>query len=194
MAFPLLLNSESPPLAGTAVQMRLFGLAGWSGSGKTTLLSRVIPLIVEQGCRVSTVKHAHHAFDIDTPGKDSHTHRMSGATEVLVASRQRWALMHELRGAPEPSLVELLSYLGPADLVLIEGFKRDPHPKLEVYRPHLGKPLLYPDDPAIVGIASDAPLEATRPVINIPVLDINDTPKLAAFILKHAATIDQPPR
>ncbi len=161
--------------------MRLFGLAGWSGSGKTSLLARVIPVLVARGLRVSTVKHAHHAFDLDTPGKDSHTHRISGATEVLVASSRRWALMHELRDEAEPPLGALLSQLGPTDLVLIEGFKRDPHPKLEIHRPSLGKKLLYPDDPAIVGIASDTPITAP-----LPVLDLNDTETVVAFILAHA--------
>jgi len=164
--------------------IRLFGLAGWSGSGKTTLLARVIPVLVARGMRVSTVKHAHHGFDLDTPGKDSHTHRISGATEVLVASRRRWALMHELREEAEPKLGELLSHLGPTDLVLIEGFKRDPHPKLEIHRPSLGKTLLYPDDPAIVGIASDIAMTAPLPVLNL-----SDTVSLVEFILTHAAIL-----
>src|SRR3984893_16504179 len=114
--------------------MRIIGLAGWSGAGKTTLLARLIPDIIARGLTVSTVKHAHHAFDVDQPGKDSHTHRLAGATEVLVASAKRFALMHELRAAPEPSLRELLARLAPVDLVIVEGYKREPHPKLEVHR------------------------------------------------------------
>src|SRR5262249_50377293 len=126
--------------------MRVIGLAGWSGSGKTTLLTRLIPRLVARGLCVSTVKHAHHSFDVDQPGKDSHAHRAAGATEVLVGAQSRWALVHELRDAAEPSLRELLRKLSPVDLVLIEGYKREPHPKLEVYRRGNGKPLLQPDD------------------------------------------------
>ncbi len=161
-----------------------FGLAGWSGAGKTTLLSRLIPLIVARGLRVSTIKHAHHEFDVDKPGKDSHTHRLAGATEVLVASARRWALMHELRDETEPTLVELVSRLGPTDLVLVEGFKRDAHPKLEVHRPHLGKPLMQPGDPAIIAIASDAPLTAS-----VPVYDMNAVDVLVDVILARARPI-----
>src|SRR6516164_8638206 len=135
--------------------MRIIGLAGWSGSGKTTLLAKVIPRIVARGLKVSTLKHAHHGFDVDQPGKDSHSHRMAGATEVLVSSANRWALVHELRGAPEPTLPELLKKLSPVDLVIIEGFKREGHPKLEVHRALVGKPLLHPDDPHIIAIAAD---------------------------------------
>jgi molybdopterin-guanine dinucleotide biosynthesis protein B len=138
--------------------MRLFGLAGWSGSGKTTLLCRLIPELVGRGLRVSTVKHAHHGFDVDRPGKDSHAHRTAGATEVMIGSAARFALMHELRGAPEPSLLDLLARMTPVDLVLVEGFKSGPHPKLEIHRPSLGKPPLWPDDKRIVAVASDAPL------------------------------------
>src|SRR5215831_17933168 len=134
--------------------MRIIGLAGWSGSGKTTLLAKVIPRIVARGLRVSTLKHAHHAFDVDQPGKDSHTHRMVGASEVLVGSANRWALVHELRGQAEPGLAALLAKLSPVDLVLVEGYKRESHPKLEVYRAALGKPLLHPDDPAIVACST----------------------------------------
>ena len=138
--------------------MNVIGIAGWSGAGKTTLLTRVIPRLVARGLRVSTIKHAHHEFDVDRPGKDSHTHRMAGATEVLVSSANRFALMHELRGAPELSLGALLAKLSAVDLVLVEGFKREAHPKLEVYRAVVGKPLLAPDDPNIVAIASDGPV------------------------------------
>jgi molybdopterin-guanine dinucleotide biosynthesis protein B len=166
--------------------MRIIGLAGWSGSGKTTLLARVIPRIVARGLKVSTLKHAHHAFDLDQPGKDSHTHRMAGATEVLVGSANRWALVHELRGDAEPTLGTLLGKLSPVDLVLIEGYKREPHPKLEVYRAAVGKPLLHPGDPAIVAIASDEPLPAAR----VPVIDLDDVDRVVDTLLAHAAPID----
>jgi molybdopterin-guanine dinucleotide biosynthesis protein B len=166
--------------------MRIIGLAGWSGSGKTTLLARVIPRIVARGLKVSTVKHAHHAFDVDQPGKDSHTHRMAGATEVLVGSANRWALVHELRGDAEPALAELIAKLSPVDLVLIEGYKREPHPKLEVYRAAVGKPLLHPDDPAIVAVASDEPLPAAR----VPVIDLDDVERVADTLIVHALPID----
>ena len=135
--------------------MRMIGLAGWSGAGKTTLLRRLIPVLTEAGLRVSTVKHAHHAFDIDQPGKDSWVHREAGAAEVLIASANRWALMHELRGAAEPDLPELLSRLSPVDLVLVEGFKRGRHPKIEVHRSANGKPFLHPWDGSIVAVATD---------------------------------------
>src|SRR5260221_2557856 len=145
--------------------MRIFGLAGWSGSGKTTLLTAVIPELVARGLAVSTIKHAHHEFDIDRPGKDSWRHRAAGAREVMVASSRRWAIMRELRGAPEPSLDELAARMTPVDLLLVEGWKRHPHPKLEVHRPALGKPLLYPDDPHIIAIASHEPLAAPIPPV-----------------------------
>ena len=151
--------------------MNVIGIAGWSGAGKTTLLTRVIPRLIAQGLRVSTIKHAHHAFDIDQPGKDSHTHRMAGATEVLISSANRFALMHELRGAPELALGALLEKLAPVDLVLVEGFKREAHPKLEVYRAAVGKPLLAPDDPHIVAIASDSPVAARVPVVSLDDID-----------------------
>lgn len=159
--------------------MKVFGLAGWSGSGKTTLAVRLIPALVERGLRVSTIKHAHHAFDVDTPGKDSYEHRHAGASEVLVSSASRWALMHEHRGAPEPRLPELLRKLSPVDLVLVEGFKQEKHAKLEVWRRSLGKPLLAPGDPQVVAVASDGPVpEADRPVL--PLDDIGD---IADFIV-----------
>src|SRR5258708_19635934 len=137
--------------------MRIFGLAGWSGSGKTTLLAAIIPELAARGLSVSTIKHAHHDFDIDRPGKDSWRHRQAGAREVMVASARRWALMHELRDSAEPSLDELVAHLSPADLVIVEGYKRHPHPKLEVHRPSLGNPLLYPAHPHIVAIPSAQP-------------------------------------
>jgi molybdopterin-guanine dinucleotide biosynthesis protein B len=166
--------------------MRIIGLAGWSGSGKTTLLAQVIPRIVSRGLKVSTLKHAHHGFDVDQPGKDSHTHRMAGATEVLVGSAKRWALVHELRGGAEPELGALLEKLSPVDLVLIEGYKGEPHPKLEVYRAAVGKPLLHPADRAIVAIASDAPLPAAR----IPVVDLDDIERITDILIRHAAPIE----
>lgn len=137
--------------------MRFIGLAGWSGAGKTTLIAGVIPILRARGITVSTIKHAHHAFDIDHPGKDSFVHRHSGAQEVLIVSENRWALMHELRGAPEPSLDDLLAKLAKVDIVIVEGFKRHPHPKIEVHRAGNGKPLLHPEDPRIVAIATDLP-------------------------------------
>jgi molybdopterin-guanine dinucleotide biosynthesis protein B len=164
--------------------MRVIGIAGWSGSGKTTLLARLIPVLVAQGFRVSTVKHAHHAFEIDRPGKDSHTHRLAGASEVMVASARRWALIHELRDGREPSLPELLAQLGPADLVLVEGFKREAVPKIEVHRAALGKPLLQLDDPFVVAVASDAALD-----LPVPVLDLDDIAAIAAFVRARAIPV-----
>jgi molybdopterin-guanine dinucleotide biosynthesis protein B len=152
--------------------MRIIGLAGWSGAGKTTLLAEALPRLVKRGLTVSTVKHAHHSFDIDQPGKDSHTHRTAGATEVLIASANRFALMHELRGAPEPPLEDLLRKLSPVDLVVVEGFKTARHPKVEVFRKAVGKPALHPDDPFVVGIASDTPFpDSGRPVVSIDDID-----------------------
>jgi molybdopterin-guanine dinucleotide biosynthesis protein B len=158
--------------------MRLIGLAGWSGAGKTTLLRKLIPLLTQRGLRVSTVKHAHHSFDIDQPGKDSWEHRQAGTTEVLVASSARWALMHELRLDAEPALQELLAHLAPVDLVLVEGFKRDRHPKIEIHRVANAKPLLHPDDPTIVAIASDAAL----PGLAIPLHHLDDIEAIAGTV------------
>jgi molybdopterin-guanine dinucleotide biosynthesis adapter protein len=157
--------------------MHIFGLAGWSGSGKTTLMTALIPELAARGLAVSTIKHAHHEFDIDRPGKDSWRHRQAGAYEVMVASSRRWALMHELRDAPEPVLDELVARMSPVDLLLVEGWKRHPHPKIEVYRPSLGKPLLYPGDPWVVAIASDEKLDAP-----VPLLPLGDPAAIAAFI------------
>ena len=165
--------------------MRMIGLAGWSGSGKTTLLANVIPRIVARGLTVSTVKHAHHSFDIDRPGKDSHTHRMAGATEVVVGSLRRWAIVHELREAPEATLTMLVAKMSPVDLILVEGYKGGSHPKLEVYRAAVGKPLLFPGDPAIVAIASDAPI----PGIRVPRVDLNDVEAIVDTLLRHAAPV-----
>ncbi|MBC8790548.1 MAG: molybdopterin-guanine dinucleotide biosynthesis protein B [Tagaea sp. CACIAM 22H2] len=158
--------------------MRVFGLAGWSGAGKTTLLSKLIPALTAQGLRVSTLKHAHHAFDLDTPGKDSWVHRQSGATEVAIVSANRYAIMHELRGAAEPTIEELLPRLAPVDLLLIEGFKRHKHDKLEIHRPALGKALLSPDDPDIVAVASDSKIDG----LAVPLLDLNDIAAIAEFV------------
>ena len=160
--------------------MKTFGFAGWSGSGKTTLIERLIPLVVARGLKVSLIKHAHHTFDVDQPGKDSYRHRHAGCTEVLVSSSRRWALMHELRGAPEPHFAELAAHISPCDLLLIEGFKREKLPKLEVYRAAVGEPLIHPHDPDVVAVASDAPVD-TR----LPLFDLNDPAAIAQFILQH---------
>jgi molybdopterin-guanine dinucleotide biosynthesis protein B len=158
--------------------VRLIGLAGWSGSGKTTLLAKLLPALIARGRTVSTLKHAHHAFDVDQPGKDSHTHRLAGAHEVLISSAKRWALMHELRSDPEPTLRELVPHLSPVDLVIVEGFKTEKHAKLEVHRGAVGKPLLYPNDPHIVALASDA-----RPVdLALPFADIDDIEAIADLV------------
>jgi molybdopterin-guanine dinucleotide biosynthesis protein B len=167
--------------------MRIIGLAGWSGAGKTTLLAKMIPRMVARGLTVSTVKHAHHSFDVDHPGKDSHTHRMAGATEVLVGSASRWALVHELRGEPEASFLSLLEKLSPVDLVLVEGFKREHHPKLEIYRAAVGKPLLYPDDPHIVAVACDAEL----PGAGVPVVSLDDIDAVIDIVLRHAVPLER---
>jgi molybdopterin-guanine dinucleotide biosynthesis protein B len=167
------------------LRMRVIGIAGWSGAGKTTLLAKLIPRLTARGVRVSTVKHAHHAFDVDQPGKDSHTHRMAGATEVLVSSVNRWALVRELRGTAEPTLAELLAKLAPVDLVIVEGFKHGAHPKLEVCRAAVGKPPLHPDDPHIVAVASDAPVPGAR----VPVVGLDDIDAVADVMLAHAAPI-----
>ncbi|MBI3505616.1 MAG: molybdopterin-guanine dinucleotide biosynthesis protein B [Proteobacteria bacterium] len=161
--------------------MRVFGLAGWSGSGKTTLVAKLIPELVRRGVSVSTIKHAHHAFDVDQPGKDSYEHRRAGASEVLVASANRFALMREHRGAPEPTLDALLTRLAPVDLVLVEGFKRDGHDKLEIHRPSLSKPLLAADDPHIVAVASDAPVAGLR----VPLLSLDDIGGIADLVMTH---------
>jgi molybdopterin-guanine dinucleotide biosynthesis protein MobB len=163
------------------VSMKIFGLAGWSGSGKTSLLARLLPELSKDGRRVSTVKHAHHKFDVDQPGKDSYVHRQAGAYEVMVLSENRWALMHENSQPAEPDLAQSVARMTAVDLVMVEGFKTYPHPKLEVHRDSLGKPLLFGDDPHIVAVASDTPLSSA----NIPVLDLTDTSAIAAFILGH---------
>lgn len=170
-----------------ATPMRVVGLAGWSGAGKTTLMTRVIPLLVGRGLTVATVKHTHHDFDIDKPGKDSWLHRQAGASEVAIASSRRWAIVHELRGETEPSLAEILTKLTPVDLVIVEGFKRHAHPKLEVFRAAVGKPLLHPDDDCIVAIATDAPL----PRAQVPVVMLDDVERIADVLQAEALPRDR---
>ncbi len=160
--------------------MKIFGFAGYSGSGKTTLVEKLIPLVVQRGLKVSLIKHAHHTFDVDTPGKDSYRHRQAGCTEILVTSSRRWVLMHELRGRPEPGLAEHINHLSPCDLLLVEGFKYEHIPKIEVFRAEVGEPLLHPNDSNILAIATDQRLE-TR----LPQFDLNDAGKIADFMLKH---------
>ena len=160
--------------------MKIFGFAGWSGSGKTTLIERVIPVLAGRGLKVSLIKHAHHSFDVDQPGKDSYRHRHAGCAEVLISSSARWALMHELRGAPEPTLDELVAQLAPCDLLLVEGFKRSPIPKLEVYRRENAKPRLHLDDEHIVAIATDVRFDTA-----LPQFDLDDPEGVAGFIVRH---------
>lgn len=176
--------------------MRVFGFAGYSGSGKTTLIEQLIPRFVARGLRVSLIKHAHHGFDIDKPGKDSYRHREAGAAEVLITSAQRWVLMHELRGEAEPGLDEQLARLTCCDLVLVEGYKFADIAKLEVHRPATGRPLLHPTDPHIVAVAADAPVGT-----DLPLLDLNDYDAIVAFVVHRlglvggdASTPDRPAR
>jgi molybdopterin-guanine dinucleotide biosynthesis protein B len=159
--------------------VKIFGFAGWSGSGKTTLIEKLIPRFVGRGLRVSLIKHAHHTFDVDTPGKDSYRHRQAGASEILVTSSRRWVLMHELRGAHEPSFDEHVRHLSPCDLLLVEGFKFAPIPKLEVWRKEPGEPLLHPNDPHIVAVASDEKLDT-----KLPLLQLNDDAAISEFIVR----------
>jgi molybdopterin-guanine dinucleotide biosynthesis protein B len=168
--------------------MRVFGFAGWSGSGKTTLIEQVVPHLVARGVRVSLIKHAHHRFDVDRPGKDSYRHRAAGCTEVLVTSRERWALMHELRGDREMTLAETLARLSPCDLVLIEGYKAAPIPKLEIWRPAAGKPLLFPRDPHIIAIATDSPdpLPARPTGDLLRRFSLEETAEIATLVLAEA--------
>jgi len=160
--------------------MKTFGFAGWSGSGKTTLIEKLIPRFTGRGLRVSLIKHAHHTFDVDHEGKDSYRHRHAGATEVLVTSSRRWVLMHELRGAQEPSFDEQIRHFSSCDLLIVEGFKHAPIPKLEVWRAATGEGLLHPQDPHIVAVASDAKVDT-----KLPLLDLNDDAAIAEFILNH---------
>ena len=160
--------------------MKIFGVTGWKNSGKTGLMERLITEFTARGLSVSSIKHAHHSFDIDHPGRDSYRHRDAGARQVLLASRNRWALMHELRDEDEPSIGDLLKQLSPVDLVLIEGYKRDRHPKIEAHRKETGQPLIAPEDETIVAVASD-----TSVTIDRPVLDLNDTASIANFIAQY---------
>ena len=165
--------------------MRIIGLAGWSGSGKTTLIKKLIPRLLARDISVSTLKHAHHGFDLDQPGKDSFFHRAAGATEVIISSAKRWAILHELREQPEWDLAALVGKMSPVDLVLVEGFKRDAFPKLEIHRIANGKPLIHPEDPHIVAVASDSAL----PQAKVPVIDLDDIEAIADLLLKHAVPI-----
>ena len=160
--------------------MKTFGFAGWSGSGKTTLIEKLIPRFAKRGLRVSLIKHAHHTFDVDHPGKDSYRHRQAGTSEILVTSSRRWVLMHELRGAPEPAFEEQLNRFSPCDLLLVEGFKFAPIPKLEVWRAGTGEALLHPNDPHIIALATDAKVDTA-----LPVFDLNDDATIAEFVLEY---------
>jgi len=164
--------------------MRVFGFAGWSGSGKTSLIEAVIPRLTASGLRVSLVKHAHHSFDVDQPGKDSYRHRQAGCQEVLVSSKARWALMHESREGVELTLRQAIDLLSPCDLVLVEGYKRASIPKLEIWRPSVGKPPLHPGDPHILAIATDEPGAIGA---RVPVFALNDVAGIATFVRQHAA-------
>jgi molybdopterin-guanine dinucleotide biosynthesis protein B len=165
---------------------KILGIVGWSGSGKTALITRLIPLLVGRGLRIATLKHAHHAFDVDQPGKDSYEHRKAGASEVIVSSSRRWAQMHEVGGGSEAPLPQLLRRLSPCDLVLIEGYKSERHPKLEVFRDALGKAPLYPEDPYIVAIASCPVIPGT----GRPVADLNDVEAVADTVCACAEPFD----
>ena len=165
----------------------MIGLAGWSGSGKTTLITKILPVLIRRGLKVSTLKHAHHGFDLDQPGKDSFMHRAAGASEVIISSAKRWALLHELREEPEWDMPALVKKIAPVDLVLVEGYKRESFPKIEIYRAANGKPLLHGEDKFIVAVASDKPL----PDVKLPVIDLNDIDAVADALLKHAVPLDK---
>ena len=167
--------------------MRIIGLAGWSGSGKTTLITKLIPRLIARGLKVSTLKHAHHGFDLDQPGKDSFFHRAAGATEVIISSSKRFAILHELRGEPEWDLPNLVAKISPVDLVLVEGYKRDRFPKLEIHRTANGKPLIHPDDPHVIAIAADVAL----PQANVPVVDLDDIEAIADLLMKNSVSVDE---
>jgi len=167
--------------------MRIIGLAGWSGSGKTTLIKKLIPCLIGRGLKVSTLKHAHHGFDLDQPGKDSFFHRAAGATEVIISSAKRFAILHELRDEPEWDLPDLVAKMSPVDLVLVEGYKRDAFPKLEIHRAANGKPLIHPEDPHIIAIAADVPVPSAK----VPVVDLNDTEAIAEVLLTYAVPIGE---
>jgi molybdopterin-guanine dinucleotide biosynthesis protein B len=165
---------------------RVLGVAGWSGSGKTHLLARLIPLLVARGLKIATLKHAHHGFDVDQPGKDSHAHRAAGASEVLVSSALRWAQMHELGTEPEATLAQLLRRVSPCDLVLVEGFKTQRHPKLEVFRQALGMEPLHERDDRIVAVAADCTFQRAR----VPVVNLNDSAAVADIVCTHAEPLE----
>jgi molybdopterin-guanine dinucleotide biosynthesis protein B len=167
-------------------QTRVLGIVGWSGSGKTTLITKLIPLLVKRGLRIATLKHAHHSFDVDKPGKDSYEHRKAGAGEVIVSSSQRWVQMHELGGGIEATLVQLLKRLSPCDLVLVEGYKSEKHTKIEVFRQAADKDPLYPGDKHIVAIASDRMIAGA----DIPVVDLNDIEAVANLVCTSAEPLD----
>jgi molybdopterin-guanine dinucleotide biosynthesis protein B len=166
--------------------MKIFGFAGYSGSGKTTLIEQLIPIFTARGITVSLIKHAHHTFEVDQPGKDSYRHRKAGCAEVLVTSSRRWALVHELRDAPEPTLAEQLQRMSPCDLLLVEGYKHEPIPKLEVYRAEIGEPLIHPQDENVVAIATDMRLNTT-----LPQFDLNAPDAIADFVLAHVGLINR---
>jgi len=159
--------------------MKVFGFAGWSGSGKTVLIERVIPLLTGRGLEVSLIKRAHHEFEVDTPGKDSYRHRHAGCREVLLSSGVRWAHMHELRGAPEQSLQQLIDRISPCDLLLVEGFKRQAIPKIEIFRRANAKQVLHPHDPHIVAIAADCHFDSA-----LPQFDLDDAGGIADFVCR----------
>jgi molybdopterin-guanine dinucleotide biosynthesis adapter protein len=161
---------------------RVLGIVGWSGSGKTTLITKLIPVLAERGIRVATLKHAHHAFDVDHPGKDSYEHRKAGACEVIISSSRRWVQMHELGDQPEATLADLLAKVAPCELILVEGFKTEVHPKLEVFRYSVGKSPLQPGDSRIIAIASDG----TSPNAGVPVVNLNDIAAVAALVWQRA--------
>lgn len=165
---------------------RVLGIVGWSGSGKTTLITRLIPLLVRRGLRIATLKHAHHTFDVDTPGKDSYEHRKAGASEVIVSSSQRWVQMHELDGAAEVTLLQLLRRLSPCDLVLVEGYKSEKHTKLEIFRTAVGKVPLYAGDKYIVAVASDLMIAGA----GVPVVDLNDIEAVGNTVLSSAEPLE----
>ena len=173
-------------------KQKVFGFAGWSGSGKTTLIEKVISHLAGNGVRVSLIKHAHHAFDVDQPGKDSYRHRMAGASEVLISSGNRWALMHELRGEPERSLAQAIAQFSACDLVLVEGYKRETIPKLEIWRAELGKPLLFPTDSSILGLATDDSLPSAVSGVREPRLDrfgLDDVGIISEFVVHHSCAM-----
>lgn len=168
--------------------MKVYGVTGWKNCGKTGLMERLVSELTTRGYRVSTVKHAHHSFDVDQPGRDSYRHRIAGAQEVLLVSGNRWALMHELRGAAEPPLADMLAKLSDVDLVLVEGYKREPHPKIEAHRAAAGQPLIAPGDPSIRAIASDQ-AASTHSDLGRPVFDLNDHAAIATFILQDLGIV-----